>query len=201
VFAEYRTWMTPEQYWFVVHLHECTPLSREEDHGVPIPANAMKKYIPKIYPDGLKELVEKGYVVRGDFSKENHECRHYFMGETFLADVRKEEERMSFTQKIVRALDGKIACSMKHCKTDDNGRRISALNCAAMDTLKTNVINLWNIDYGLRDLEQAAKRETHYRKRKRLALKAQRIRSNLKYVLRQWHIICLCMRGFQAGNC
>jgi hypothetical protein len=77
--------MTPEQYWFVVHLYECAPLSREDDHGVPIPANVIKKYIPKLYPTGLSELVEKGYVVAGDFSKENHECRHYFLGETFLA--------------------------------------------------------------------------------------------------------------------
>jgi hypothetical protein len=60
---------------------------------VPIPANVIRKYIPKIYPDGLSELVQKGYVVAGDFSKENHECRHYFMSETFLADLQREEER------------------------------------------------------------------------------------------------------------
>jgi hypothetical protein len=37
VFAAYRKWMTPEQYWFVVHLYECTPLSREEDRGCQFP--------------------------------------------------------------------------------------------------------------------------------------------------------------------
>src|SRR5215471_769751 len=188
VFAEYRQWMTPEQYWFVVHLYECTPLSREDDGGVPIPANVIKKYIPKIYPTGLVDLIEKGYVVAGPFSKEHHECRHYFLGETFLADLEREDARNLIREKIVRAADGKIACSLKHRYTDDNGKRLSPLNCAAMKTLKTNVINLWRIERGLRDLEREAKREQHYRKRKRLEHKIQKIESNLKYVLRQWHM-------------
>src|SRR5215510_6914117 len=142
----------------------------------------------ELYPTGLVELVEKGYVVAGDFSKENHECRHYFLGETFLADLEREDARNLMREKIVRAADGKIACSLKHRYTDDNGKRISPLNCAAMETLKTNVINLWRIECGLRDLEMEARREKHYRKRKRLEHKIQKIESNLKYVLRQWHM-------------
>jgi len=188
VFAAYRKWMTPEQYWFVVHLYECTPLSREDDGGVPIPANVIKKFIPKLYPTGLLELVEKGHVVAGDFSKENHECRHYFLGETFLADLEREDARNLMREKIVRAADGKIACSLKHRYTDDNGKRISPLNCAAMNTLKTNVINMGRLEQGIWNLDDAAKREPHYRKRKRLELKSWKIWNNLKYVLRQWHM-------------
>jgi hypothetical protein len=57
-----------------------------------------------------------------------------------------------------------------------------------MKTLKTNVINLWCIENGLWDLEREAQRETHYRKRKRLEIRIQKIRYNLKAVLRQWHM-------------
>jgi hypothetical protein len=110
------------------------------------------------------------------------------MGETFLEDLRKEDERRLFEEKIVRAIDGKIASSNKHRKTDKYGKRISELNCAAMDTLKTNVINLWNIDYGLRDLQMDAGREKHYRRRTRLEMQVQKIQNKLKHVLRQWHM-------------
>jgi hypothetical protein len=110
------------------------------------------------------------------------------MGETFLADLRKEDERNLMREKIVRAMDGKIASAFSHRFTDEHGHRISALNCEAMKTLKTNVINLRCIENGLWDLEQEAKREPHYRKRKRLEFKALKIRSNLTYVLRQWHM-------------
>src|SRR5215813_599060 len=188
VFAAYRKWMTPEQYWFVVHLYQCTLLSREDDGGVPIPANVIKKYIPKIYPTGLVDLIEKGYVVAGDFSKENHECRHYFMGETFLADLEREDERNLMREKIVRCKDGKIASSFKHRFSDNNGRPLSELNSAAMKTLKTNVINLHCIENGLWDLEREAQRQTHYRKRRRLEIRAQKIHQNIRAVLRQWHM-------------
>ena len=106
----------------------------------------------------------------------------------FLADLQQEDGRNLMREKIVRAADGKIACSLKHRYTDDNGKRISPLNCAAMATLKTNVINLWRLEQGIWDLDDAAKREKNYRKRKRLELKSWKIWNNLKYVKRQWNM-------------
>src|SRR5262249_14779181 len=75
-----------------------------------------------------------------------------------------------------------------HRFSDNNGRPLSALNSAAMKTLKTNVINLHCIEHGLRDLEREAQRQTHYRKRRRLEIRAQQIHQNIRAVLRQWHM-------------
>lgn len=186
-FAKLRQELTHEQYWFLAHLRETTPLSREEGKAVPIPYNVIKKYLPSLYTSGrLQELIDLGYVERDYFSPEDHKCYYYSPGPKFLEMLQREDNQRLFEQKIVRMLDGQLTYAFKHEPYDNQGKQISELNREALKTLKMNAINLEALDRGIQELENAARKETYYRRRRRMQLRALTIRHYLKSMQRQY---------------
>ena len=196
-FAALRKQVTHEQYWFLAHLKETMPLSREDGKAVPIPANAIRKYMPDLYESGgLQELLDLGYIDRDYFSPEEHKCYYYSPGPKFLEMLQREEQYRLIEQQIVRMSDGKIATSYKHDPRDKQGKQISELNREALKTLKKNIINLEALEKGLEALEQQARHEKHYRRRRRMQLRALAIEHYLKSMLRQWrrpYYTCLAL--------
>jgi len=187
-FAALRKQVTHDQYWFLAHVKEAMPLSREVGKAVPIPANAIRKYMPNLYESGgLQELIDLGYIERDYFSPEEHKCYYYSPGPKFLEMLQREEQYRLIEQQIVRMSDGKLACSYKHDPRDKQGKQISELNREALKTLKKNIINLDALEKGMRKLEQQARNEKHYRRRKRIQLRAMTIAQYLKSMLRQYH--------------
>ena len=187
-FAALRKHVTHDQYWFLAHVKEAMPLSREVGKAVPIPANAIRKYMPNLYESGgLQALIDLGYIERDYFSPEEHKCYYYSPGPKFLEMLQREEQYRLIEQQIVRMSDGKIACSYKHDPRDKQGKQISELNREALKTLKKNIINLDALEKGMRELEQQARNEKHYRRRKRIQLRAMTIAQYLKSMLRQYH--------------
>jgi len=187
-FAALRNQVTHEQYWLLAHMKETMPLSQEVGKAVPIPANAIRKYMPDLYESGgLQELIDLGYIERDYFSPEEHKCYYYSPGPKFLAMLQREDQYRLIDQQIVRMSDGKCAYSFKHDPTDNQGKQISELNREALKTLKKNVINLNALEEGIEELAQQARAEKHYRRRRRMQLRTIAIEHYLKSMLRQYH--------------
>jgi hypothetical protein len=191
VFAGYRKRFTAAQYHVLCHVYETAPLSREEGKMVPLPYNVLIKVEDGVLYEtahGLHELLELGYLRRDDYdSIEDHKCYLYEIGPTFLADLQREDQRRLGEQTIRRIADGKLASSFKHYPYDQKGHLISQLNRDALKTLKMNVIHMRRIDHALFDLERKAKREPHYRRRRRLELRVLQINHALTSILRQYN--------------
>jgi hypothetical protein len=182
---------SPEQYHLIAHFLDTFPLSKEIDHAVPLPGNVLRKYLPTLYYDsGLAQLLEDGVFERDWFSKEEHKCYYYTAGPALREWLEQEEREAYITslidEPLVRMATGKLAPSFTH-QLKVNGYLLPKLNRAALETIKTNVIDYQRLEREFFYLHRAANSIKHYRLRERRKIALARVQANFNAILRQKH--------------